>query len=135
MSQYESKSFLWEETLEESFQAFLDTGVDPREQRHTKLNDEGEEEEADNGDDADAWEAAMRAQAAALRQEAQPQDEPKAGAAEMESEEEYEVSRKAVEDKFKQLYDEDAELRQVLGKADPSTFSVEEKYQIIEAYM
>lgn len=53
----------------------------------------------------------------------------------MESEEEYEVSRKAVEDKFKQLYDEDPELRQVLGKADPSTFSVEEKYQIIEAYI
>jgi len=31
--------------LEESFQAFLDTGVDPREQRHIKLNDDGEEEE------------------------------------------------------------------------------------------
>jgi hypothetical protein len=31
LSQYEGKSFLWEETLEESFQAFLETGVDPRE--------------------------------------------------------------------------------------------------------
>jgi hypothetical protein len=39
------KEFLWKETLEENFQNFLDTGVDPREQRHVKINDEGEEEE------------------------------------------------------------------------------------------
>jgi len=51
LSQYESKSFLWEETLEESFQAFLETGVDPREQKHTRENDDGEEEE----DETFAW--------------------------------------------------------------------------------
>jgi hypothetical protein len=45
LGQYEGKSFLWEETLQDSFNAFLETGVDPREQKHTKLNDEGEEED------------------------------------------------------------------------------------------
>jgi dynein heavy chain len=45
IGQYQDKEFLWKETLEESFQAFLDTGVDPREQEHKKLNDDGEEEE------------------------------------------------------------------------------------------
>jgi len=33
------------------------------------------------------------------------------------------------------LYDGDAELRKVLEKSDVNTFSVDEKYQIIEAYM
>ena len=33
------------------------------------------------------------------------------------------------------LYDGDPELRKVLEKSDVSTFTVEEKYQIIEAYM
>jgi len=45
INQYKDKEFLWKETLEESFQAFLDSGVDPREQRHVKINDDGEEEE------------------------------------------------------------------------------------------
>jgi hypothetical protein len=31
IQQYKEFKFLWEETLEESFQAFLDTGIDPRE--------------------------------------------------------------------------------------------------------
>jgi len=31
INQYKDKEFLWKETLEENFQAFLDTGVDPRE--------------------------------------------------------------------------------------------------------
>jgi len=31
IGQYQDKEFLWKETLAESFQAFLDTGVDPRE--------------------------------------------------------------------------------------------------------
>ena len=33
------------------------------------------------------------------------------------------------------MYDGDPELRKVLEKSDVNTFSVEEKYQIIEAYM
>lgn len=45
LDQYQGKAFLWKETLEESFRAFLDTGVDPREQEHKKVNDDGEEEE------------------------------------------------------------------------------------------
>jgi len=45
IDQYRDKEFLWKETLEDSFQAFLDTGIDPREQTHVKINDEGEEEE------------------------------------------------------------------------------------------
>jgi dynein heavy chain len=45
LGQYEGKSFLWEETLQESFNAFLDTGIDPREQKHVKINDDDEEEE------------------------------------------------------------------------------------------
>jgi dynein heavy chain len=45
INQYKDKEFLWKETLEENFQAFLDTGVDPREQRHTVLNGDGEEVE------------------------------------------------------------------------------------------
>lgn len=43
--------------------------------------------------------------------------------------------KKAIEDQFKVLYDGDAELRKVLEKSDVSTFTLEEKYQIIEAYM
>ena len=45
LNQYQGKAFLWKETLEESFRAFLDTGIDPREQTHVKVNDDGEEEE------------------------------------------------------------------------------------------
>lgn len=39
--------FLWKETLEESFEAFLNTGEDPREQKHVFINDDGEEIEDD----------------------------------------------------------------------------------------
>lgn len=35
--------FLWKETLAESFEEFLNTGEDPREQKHVNLNDDGEE--------------------------------------------------------------------------------------------
>lgn len=45
LATYSDKSFLWTETLEESFEAFLETGTDPREQKHVKINDDGEEEE------------------------------------------------------------------------------------------
>jgi len=45
LATYSDKSFLWEKTLEEDFEAFLDTGVDPREQKHVKINEDGEEEE------------------------------------------------------------------------------------------
>jgi len=46
-----------------------------------------------------------------------------------------EMTRKAIEEQFKTLYEGDPELRHVLSKSDVNTFSVEEKYQIIEAYM
>lgn len=42
---YKDKAFLWEETLQDSFRSFLETGQDPREQKHVKLNADGEEEE------------------------------------------------------------------------------------------
>lgn len=45
INQYEDKQFLWKETLEESFEAFLNTGICPREQKHVKINADGEEEE------------------------------------------------------------------------------------------
>jgi hypothetical protein len=45
LASYSDKSFLWEKTLEEDFQEFLDTGTDPREEKHVKVNDDGEEEE------------------------------------------------------------------------------------------
>jgi hypothetical protein len=45
LATYSDKSFLWEKTLEEDFEAFLDTGIDPREQKHVKINEDGEEEE------------------------------------------------------------------------------------------
>jgi len=45
INRYKSLEFLWKETLEESFKAFLDSGVDPRAQEHKKINDDGEEEE------------------------------------------------------------------------------------------
>lgn len=40
-----------------------------------------------------------------------------------------------INDQFKMLYQGDPELRKVLGKSNPDTFTVQEKYQIIEAYM
>ena len=45
ISQYDEYSFLWKEDLEESFEAFLNTGLDPREQSHKRINEDGEEEE------------------------------------------------------------------------------------------
>ncbi len=45
ISQYNDHSFLWKDTLEESFLEFLDTGEDPKAISHKKINDEGEEEE------------------------------------------------------------------------------------------
>lgn len=50
IAQYNDKEFLWKETLEESFQKFLNTGEDPREIKHTKINDDGEEEEDETFD-------------------------------------------------------------------------------------
>jgi hypothetical protein len=44
IDQYKDKEFLWKETLADSFQAFLMTGDDPREQKQVKVNDDGEEE-------------------------------------------------------------------------------------------
>jgi len=45
IDQYKDKQFLWKETLEESFEQFLSTGTDPREEKHVKTNADGEEEE------------------------------------------------------------------------------------------
>lgn len=44
IEQYKDKEFLWKETLSDSFQAFLQTGEDPREKKHVKVNDDGDEE-------------------------------------------------------------------------------------------
>lgn len=55
--------------------------------------------------------------------------------ADSESEMNEESTAKTIEDRFKALYDGDPELRKVLEKSDVATFSVEEKYQIMEAYM
>jgi hypothetical protein len=63
---------------------------------------------------------------------------PKAGAEdgqEDEREMSEENTKKAIEEQFQALYDGDPELRKVLEKSDVNTFSVEEKYQIIDAYM
>jgi spore coat protein CotF len=43
--------------------------------------------------------------------------------------------RKEIEEQFKSLYDNDPELRKALERSDVANFTVEEKYQIIEAYM
>ena len=45
IERYKGFRFLWEETLEENFSAFLQTGEDPRQMKHTKLNEDGEQEE------------------------------------------------------------------------------------------
>jgi len=50
LDQYSNKDFLWKQTLEESFQEFLNIGEDPREQRHVILNDDGEEEDDETFD-------------------------------------------------------------------------------------
>lgn len=46
-----------------------------------------------------------------------------------------EEQRREIEDQFKSLYDNDPELRKALERSDVANFTVEEKYQIIEAYM
>ena len=42
---------------------------------------------------------------------------------------------KAIEEQFQTLYEKDPELRKALEKSDVSNFTVNEKLQIIEAYM
>jgi dynein heavy chain len=54
IDRYQSFKFLWEETLEENFTAFLETGTDPRKLKHTKKNEDGDEEE----DESFEWMAA-----------------------------------------------------------------------------
>jgi hypothetical protein len=54
IDQYKEMDFLWKETLAESFENFLNTGDDPREQKHVFLNDDGEEIE----DETFKWMAA-----------------------------------------------------------------------------
>ena len=44
INQYKDKEFLWKEKLEDSFQNFLGTGKDPREEPHYIENDDGERE-------------------------------------------------------------------------------------------
>lgn len=46
-----------------------------------------------------------------------------------------EEQRKAIDEQFDKIYGEDAELRKALEKSDVNTFSVYEKFQIIEAYL
>ena len=46
-----------------------------------------------------------------------------------------EQQRKEIEEQFKMIYEEDKELQKALEKSDVANFTVEEKYQIIEAYM
>lgn len=43
--------------------------------------------------------------------------------------------RETIESQFKMLYDQDPELRKALAKSDVNTISLEDKFQIIEAYM
>lgn len=50
IAQYQDKEFLWKETLAESFQKFLDSGTDPREQDRTKVTEDGEIEEDETFD-------------------------------------------------------------------------------------
>lgn len=45
------------------------------------------------------------------------------------------ASKPNVHEQFKQIYDADPELRQVLAKSDVASFSAEEKMQVIDAYM
>lgn len=46
-----------------------------------------------------------------------------------------EEQSKAIEKQFQLLYDGDPELRKVLEKSDVTTFTITEKYSIIEAYI
>lgn len=42
---YKEKEFLWKEKLSDNFSEFLNSGIDPREQKHVRKNADGEEEE------------------------------------------------------------------------------------------
>lgn len=46
-----------------------------------------------------------------------------------------EENHKAIHEQFQMFYNADPELRKALEKSDVASFSVEEKFQIIEAYM
>lgn len=46
-----------------------------------------------------------------------------------------EDQRQAIEDEFKKLYEKDPELRAALVKSDVNSLGLEDKYQIIEAYL
>ena len=46
-----------------------------------------------------------------------------------------EENHKAIHEQFQMIYNADPELRKALEKSDVASFSVEEKFQIIEAYM
>jgi len=46
-----------------------------------------------------------------------------------------EENSKAINEQFQMIYNSDPELRKALEKSDVASFSVEEKFQIIEAYM
>ena len=46
-----------------------------------------------------------------------------------------EENHKAINEQFDMIYNADPELRKALEKSDVASFSVEEKFQIIEAYM
>mmetsp|Transcript_21715 Transcript_21715/g.26751 ORF Transcript_21715/g.26751 Transcript_21715/m.26751 type:complete len:107 (-) Transcript_21715:389-709(-) len=43
--------------------------------------------------------------------------------------------QQAIHEQFQLIYEKDPELRKALEKSDVASFSVAEKYQIIEAYM
>ena len=45
-----------------------------------------------------------------------------------------EEHQKAIHEQFQSIYDKDPELRRALEKSDVASFSIVEKYQIIEAY-
>jgi hypothetical protein len=45
IDRYADQQFLWKETLDDNFTSFLNTGKDPREEKHMRLNDDGEQEE------------------------------------------------------------------------------------------
>lgn len=46
-----------------------------------------------------------------------------------------EQQKKEIEEQFKMIYEGDPELRKTLERSDVANFTIEEKYQIIEAYM
>ena len=53
----------------------------------------------------------------------------------MSEEDDNEENSKAIKEQFQMIYEADPELRKALEKSDVASFSVEEKLQIIEAYM